>query len=141
MTSLVAAFRKMRIQGANGLLRFPEIGVPRFIIHSHRIFHDKPTILGTPIYGNPHIPSANCQLAQVADFALKSLPPFSLILGFVSETPNKKPNMFPVCSPIEIISRKMNNNRRNIIVLVELSHYILSIYPVYRNKTVLQTYT
>ena len=29
--------------------------VPPVIIHFNVIFHYKPSILGTPIYGNPHI--------------------------------------------------------------------------------------
>ena len=33
---------------------FPEMGVPQ-IIHFDRIFHHKPTILGSPIYGNPQM--------------------------------------------------------------------------------------
>ena len=39
--------------------RFPEMGLPQ-IMHFNRIFHYKPSILGTPIYGNPHIVIFTC---------------------------------------------------------------------------------
>ena len=34
---------------------FPEMGVLPVIIHFNRLFHYKPSRMGTPIYGNPHI--------------------------------------------------------------------------------------
>ena len=46
--------RLQRARGCSDMWRFPEIGVYPQIIHVDRIFHCKPFIWGTPIFGNTH---------------------------------------------------------------------------------------
>ena len=50
--------------------RFPEMGVPPFIIHVHRNFHilNHPAIGGTTIYGNPHINDGDVDVPNLVFF-------------------------------------------------------------------------